>query len=512
MSLALKERTLSSFLLQNQSILILGELSQSILGSLPPRTNITTCRNISQEKIYGIQDGFDIVFCANMTLEVLVRAKNMIKDSGKVIFLKTKKEKLISFFDVCNLEALTSRFISARPREEKISGSTSVEKSELLIEEMKKMSIEESESLLNISEPTEKEVSKPLIETVETLKSPRNTILWVMNVCWQGGTALYVLDAIRSMRSSWNHKVIYLNQREDTNTYQRFQELGIDISYCPQITKKLIKEIDPVCVMLSNTNPKSIEGGYPWKWLTKETMTIYIHHSAVTPWLEGVETEIFVSNYLKNQYNNLKDRLSRPIVLPPGIHTRDYAVIERHPKSNSSPTVIGYLASDNPSKFPKEILDIVDAASSKSKNKNIVFRIVGGDKHIKTPPENLNYTLELAPFTSNIKHEYSKFDIFLYKSKVMDTWGRTVSEAMASGLPVITYHGGAMPEQIEHKRNGFLCKNDKDYIESLITCIDDPIKRFTIGSLARMKAFKDFDISRFAEYVEPMIMTRSWYL
>jgi glycosyltransferase involved in cell wall biosynthesis len=469
--------------------------------------------NIDTDNIYSQSGKYDAIYinCAN-PLSVSLRALHLLKDSRSKIFLKYDKEFNLSLFDIFD-------FSFHKEGESKIAKGSpkfNIGKRELGSSKLFDDRIKLTLALENLG-VSEEDLSKEESERIgiSTQEDPKpkevnkNTILWVMNVCWRGGTALYVLDAIKSMRSAWHHKVIYVNQGENQSMYQEFLANNIDISHCPNITKDLLEEVSPVAVMLSNTDPNRIEGKHPWGWLTDNYLTIYIHHSAVGTWLPNTESEIFVSSFLLDQYMNLKDRLRRPIIIPPGIRTTSYAYIERRLKTNKPTLNIGYLASDNPQKYPKEILDIVYAAVEESGIKNVNFTVVGGEKHLKDPG-GLNYNLKLLPGVENVINQYRDFDIFLYKSKVQDTWGRNVTEAMAAGLPVVTYKGGAMAEQINHEANGFICENDEDYVKYLSQLLSDKELRFDIGSLGRMKAIVNFDIRKFAEYVEPIIMRNSW--
>lgn len=352
-------------------------------------------------------------------------------------------------------------------------------------------------------DPICKILDNPLLLKAERVNNKSRTLLWVMNVCWQGGTAHYVLDAIKSFGKLWRHRVIYVSGQENQETYEKFLEAGADISFCPTISKAMVSEINPAAIILSNTDPNKIEGEHPWLWLTHNYPVVYIHHSPVHPWLPGVETEIFVSNFLMKHYDNLKQHLKNPVVIPPGIHTSHFSNIPRSPLDKDNIT-IGYLASDNPGKYPQEILDIVHAVKERV-GKNIKLSVVGGEKFLR--PLTVNYELELLPFTNDVVSAYKSFDVFLYKTKkINDTWGRNVSEAMASGLPVLTYDGGAMTEQIDHGINGFICKNDSEYIENLSSILTNSVKRYEIGMNARIKAMENFDISLLSSYLEPIFL------
>ena len=68
------------------------------------------------------------------------------------------------------------------------------------------------------------------------------------------------------------------------------------------------------------------------------------------------------------------------------------------------------------------------------------------------------------PFTTNreqLRNYYVASDIFLHPS-VADTCPLVVLEAMACGVPVLTFATGGIPEQVEHKIHGYVARY-RDY-------------------------------------------------
>ena len=66
---------------------------------------------------------------------------------------------------------------------------------------------------------------------------------------------------------------------------------------------------------------------------------------------------------------------------------------------------------------------------------------------------------------------YQKAKAFLYPVNYEECFGLVVVEALACGCPVITNDRGAMPELVEHKRNGFVCKTKHDYTSVILDWI-----------------------------------------
>jgi protein O-GlcNAc transferase len=86
---------------------------------------------------------------------------------------------------------------------------------------------------------------------------------------------------------------------------------------------------------------------------------------------------------------------------------------------------------------------------------NIFFICVGGGKR-RVREGNVLY----IPFINNRQRMakfYQSADAFLFLSRA-DTNPLSVLEAMACGLPVISFAIGGVKEQLEHKKNGYLIK------------------------------------------------------
>lgn len=80
---------------------------------------------------------------------------------------------------------------------------------------------------------------------------------------------------------------------------------------------------------------------------------------------------------------------------------------------------------------------------------------------------------------------YASGDLFLYPS-TSETFGNVILEAMASGLPVVTFNYAAAYEHIHHGENGMAVTLDDDaaFINAAITLACDPALRKALGEHA----------------------------
>jgi FkbM family methyltransferase len=114
-----------------------------------------------------------------------------------------------------------------------------------------------------------------------------------------------------------------------------------------------------------------------------------------------------------------------------------------------------------------------------------------------------------TPNTVNIPHifdektlamVYSASDVFLFPS-LADNCPLSVLEAMACGLPVVSYKTGGIPELVEHGKNGILCeyKNAAQFIAAAEAIVMNQNAREQYGHMARQRVRKMFSLDRMIE-------------
>ncbi|HLX62131.1 MAG TPA: glycosyltransferase family 4 protein [Planctomycetota bacterium] len=97
--------------------------------------------------------------------------------------------------------------------------------------------------------------------------------------------------------------------------------------------------------------------------------------------------------------------------------------------------------------------------------------------------------VHFLPLSTTIERYYAMADAFLFPT-VYDPFGMVVSEAMATGLPVITSSNAGAAELIDHGLNGFVVEpawNVTALTSSLAQLRDDPALRERMGQEARAK-------------------------
>ena len=81
---------------------------------------------------------------------------------------------------------------------------------------------------------------------------------------------------------------------------------------------------------------------------------------------------------------------------------------------------------------------------------------------------------------------YAGFDLFVHTG-TEETFGQTIQEAHASGLPVVAPRSGGPKDLVQHGKNGFLFEpdNDIDFRALIQLTVDDAGLRIRMGEAGR---------------------------
>jgi glycosyltransferase involved in cell wall biosynthesis len=193
-----------------------------------------------------------------------------------------------------------------------------------------------------------------------------------------------------------------------------------------------------------------------------------------SPKLHLVSPSLWLANRVKNSI--LKDKPL--IVINNGIDTeifrpRDKITIRKELRLPFGKTIIAYVAQMGTVDPRKGGSYFLKTANYFSDNSNVVFLCIGGivgDKVVRK--DNIIY----IPFISDkekLSYYYSSADVLLFTS-LAENFPLVTLEALASGLPVVSFDVGGVKEQVEHKINGYIAKykNQKDLDRGLKYILD----------------------------------------
>lgn len=125
--------------------------------------------------------------------------------------------------------------------------------------------------------------------------------------------------------------------------------------------------------------------------------------------------------------------------------------------------------------------------------------VIGKSKHkidLPIPFLNTGYLSDL----NEIQTLFSLVDVYI-TSSTEETFGMTVAESLASGVPVICYDVGALPELIDNGVNGFVYPKGewKQMAEGVVKLIDNPELLAEFSANARSKAEVYYDEAKVSQ-------------
>ena len=350
------------------------------------------------------------------------------------------------------------------------------------------------EILTPVEVPAPPPLQSPSLPPITPVKRINNVMLHCNQVFWRGGTNLFMQDMASAYPEFHHVNTYFYDGREEYDLMADFEYQGIDVSHIPMLTEKVVKEIDPAIIIFHNTpaelrGRRLVEGEWPYDWL-KQWPLIAIHHNPSFPAFHAA-LDVFVSKNVLHRYENCKHRMNWKLI-PPCINLTKYRSIMR--VRGNTRCIIGKLTSNSPPRYPIELLHILEEVQRQVPETG--FSLIGAADHW----HEINLQNCETPDTGSrdTKDFYAGFDIFVHKNKegTTDSWGRIISEAMASGLPVVTENRGGPAEQVDHGVNGFLCDTDEEFIKYLVLLAKDPAKRHDMGLNGRKKALNEYGIDR----------------
>jgi len=195
-----------------------------------------------------------------------------------------------------------------------------------------------------------------------------------------------------------------------------------------------------------------------------------------------------------SRYLQEKLDLDQALVIPNAVVANQYQVVHHCKKDTITLISITNFEFKDKSEGVLELIKIVGAIQNEI-NIPVNYFIAGGGhylEYIKKKVPEVGFNLTFTGFLSDTRQLLERGDIFLYCS-VHDNFPNVLLEAMASGIPVITNKVGAIPEMITSERDGFVCDDTESFKENLISLIEDPSLRGTIGGNARKRVKRDFN-------------------
>ncbi|MBZ9572240.1 glycosyltransferase family 4 protein [Patescibacteria group bacterium] len=198
-----------------------------------------------------------------------------------------------------------------------------------------------------------------------------------------------------------------------------------------------------------------------------------------------------------------KDKI---VVIYCGVDTKKFSLNQ----SKKKPRIL-YCSGFVPSKGIDTLLRALSIVVKKYNN--VVLDILGGGKrepYIQTIAdlgiaENIRYYGHI-PY-DEINKYYRNAYLFVAPTK-HESFGLTIGEAMASGLPVVSTSATAIPEIVQDKITGFLVpwKDSRALAEAIITLLSNPEMAKSMGKAGRKRVEEMFTWQKTALQLEKLII------
>jgi len=356
-------------------------------------------------------------------------------------------------------------------------------------------------------------------ETGLAAQGRKKNVLHFCQVCWLGSVPIFITDIAKAF-PEFNHIMVHLlDWRTDYKAMEFIRAQGVEVHHAPKVTKRVIASFNPVAVVYHNTPGKLFDGKWPYDWI-KEWPSITYHHMRSWP-LMPVDLDVFVSKFVFTGFEKCIRRAKKHIISPPCMDLRALSQIKRD--YHRAQVTVGRLHTDHEDRHPQDIIDLFRKIQDLVPN--VQFIDVGGGKYYKdesgktwndAPEVEGGAYKEFAglkrvwmPPTGfwSVEQFMAAFDVLLLWNIdwFTDTWSRVVTEAMASGIPVVAENRGGPTEQITHEENGFLVDRDKPDLaaRTVYTLYTDPPQRRRIGTAARAHATANYGLERLREDLRP---------
>lgn len=212
------------------------------------------------------------------------------------------------------------------------------------------------------------------------------------------------------------------------------------------------------------------------------------------------QTRLIVQNqtdfdFLKKSLNLPENRIA--LIKGVGIDLDEFQPVQKCENNSVVVTMVSRLIRE------KGVIELVEAARElKQKNLDVTIQLVGDpdfDSPEQIAADNLRQwqdegLVEWVGFRSNIPQVYSQADIACLPS-YSEGLPKSLMEACASGLPIVTTDNSGCREVVDDGENGFIVppRDSKSLAQALEKLIVDADLRTRFGIQSRLKAETEFD-------------------
>jgi glycosyltransferase involved in cell wall biosynthesis len=224
---------------------------------------------------------------------------------------------------------------------------------------------------------------------------------------------------------------------------------------------------------------------------------------------DAIDCHIFVSQFSRNRY------LQQYGPRPGGRYDVVYNPVDFGEFSEPQKTftcTMGQCARPDEQKWHDVVIDSLPKIFRKVAGARAVFQ--GVPERLKNRLLNLgmNGRIEVLAPSLQVSQFYQRLDIFVHASRVGESFGCAIAEAMANRVPVVTLQtpqrkkSNAQAELVENKVTGFVCRWQWQYAGAVIELLQNHELREKFAKAGYEKAREQFDAARVTRKLEQLYL------
>lgn len=344
-----------------------------------------------------------------------------------------------------------------------------------------------------------------------------------------GGTE-YTIQLISKYLNKDNFEVTVVGVKEGGARVKLIQELGINVVVLNGDLNKLAQLLRETDVFHwhgdGSLNPELfavVKANKPKLVLMTNIFGLYNH----SRFYELIDYDLFVSKMilvrrmltdrdLEDDFASKRRALSNPVdvnhinsLLPTNSELKAFK--QQNNLQNSF--IVGRVGRSDNAKF--DLITLDGFAEFAKRAAHAKFLLVGATPEILEYAKSLNILDKLIVFDTTLDLKqllmyYSAIDIFLAASKIGESFGMVIAEAMAVGIPVVTIstldRDNAQIELVDNGQTGFVVSRDKEKIADVLFFLyEDEKIREILAESAKRKVSKEYKADKIVKSLENLI-------
>jgi glycosyltransferase involved in cell wall biosynthesis len=207
---------------------------------------------------------------------------------------------------------------------------------------------------------------------------------------------------------------------------------------------------------------------------------------------------VFPSKWILNKFRDGNPQKSSNLEFIPNPLPNKYFSKVGPVKTNSEinqPLVFGFVCRDlnDPIKQFALTLNTLQKCSSLLKRE---LKLIAIGSKFREIPKRLNFEVHQTGIVQDfdkLRYQYSQMDVLISNS-IAESFGLTIAEAAACGVPSLVLEGSGSSELVIHNQTGILYHDQNDLIKQILNLAEAESFRLQLASNAKRHAFNEWHI------------------